>query len=210
MMQRLALQALTAGALLLASACGSNALVIGGDPEQEALSGVGGSAPTGAGGTGSASFDAGSSGASAGGSGGSVLGGAGNGGSGSSLGGDYPWVVWAQGRGYEQACAPDGEIWGATCWNHSDEGTAACESDGTPFCNVCNCMISCATGSDCPAGRDGQPAVCLDAGAGGLCFVSCEDGAACPAGMVCSRHPEAGRDVCMWPDGDWESMPTPR
>jgi hypothetical protein len=191
-------------ALLLAAACGSNSLVIGGDPEREALTAASGSPATEAGGVAGRGGDA-----LGGAAGSSPFGGAG--GTGPILGGDYPWVVWAQGRGYEQACVPDGDVWGATCWSHTSEGTAACEADGTPFCNACNCMLSCVTGSDCPTGNDGQPAVCLTAAAGsGLCFVSCENGSPCPTGMTCSVHPELGSPVCLWVDDDSSSMPAPR
>jgi hypothetical protein len=213
MSSTLAIRSTAALTLLLAAACGSNSLVIGGDPEREALSGVSGSAAAEAsGGTGLGGSAPGGAGTASGGAAGAVpLGSAGTSASAPILGGDYPWVVWAQGRGFEQACLPDGDVWGATCWSHATEGTAVCEADGTPFCNACNCMLSCVTGSDCPTGTDGQPAVCLAAAAeSGLCFVSCENGSPCPTGMTCSVHPELGSPVCMWVDDDSSSMPAPR
>ena len=194
-----------AAAALLALACGSNSLVIGGDPEQQALTG---DDATSGGASGSTALGGGSSGT---GGGGDLT--PGVGGSLALEPDAYPWVPWAQGRGYEQVCPRDGDTWGATCWNHSESGTAACEDDGAPFCNACLCMISCVTGSDCPGGRNGAPGECLGADSGnGLCFLPCggSDGD-CPTQMACSRHPTSERSVCMWVDsGDDPDMPAPR
>jgi hypothetical protein len=178
--------------LALVAGCGSNSLVIGGDPERESLASddtgpaTGGSTATG--GT-AGQIELGPSGGDA---------------------DRYPWVVWAQGIGYETSCPLDGESRGFRCWSHTEAGSEPCDDDGAPYCNACSCRVSCEAGSNCPSAWNGQSAECLGSDAGaGSCFVSCGADGACPGGMTCSVHPEFGREVCMWVDTDsaWQSMP---
>ncbi|HEY3500863.1 MAG TPA: hypothetical protein VGK73_39495 [Polyangiaceae bacterium] len=179
------------------AACGSNSLVIGADPDQEAATSTGGSI--------SGSGEGSGAGAS-----GAAVAGAGGGTAIETPVDPYPWVPWAQGAGYLTYCPPDPGGQAFTCWNQSAEGSAACEDDGEPYCNACSCRISCDTRSDCPAASDGQPAECLGSAEGERsCFVVCAQGGACPAGMTCSVHPALGREVCVWvvADDTWQGQP---
>lgn len=183
-------------ALSLLAGCGSSSLVIGGDPERESLASDGaGTAST--------------AGASATGGTAGTLNGAPS--AGGALAPDpYPWVVWAQGSGYETSCPLDGDGRGFSCWSHTEAGTEPCEDDGTPYCSACSCRVSCDAASDCPPARNGQPADCLADGAErGSCFVVCGANGACPSGMTCSVHPGFGREVCVFWDADapWNSTP---
>jgi hypothetical protein len=183
-------------AVVLTTGCGSNSLVIGGDPEASALSSENG---TGLGGGGSASGSGGTGGIAP-----SFDGSAG------APNDRYPWVIWAQGNGHEYSCPPAGNQEGFLCWSHGAESSQACDSDGDPYCNACLCRISCETGSDCPSGRNGETPECLgESELDRSCFLACDGAFACPSGMTCSAHPALDRRVCIWVDGDdtWQGTP---
>lgn len=191
--------------MLCLGACGSNSLVIGGDPEAEALS----SAGTG----GSDAAAAGSSGSNALGSDAGTAGAGGSSGSGITIppaSSSYPWVPWAQGVGYATYCPDDPAGKGFTCWNHDADGSRACEDDGDPYCNACSCRVSCESAANCPSSGNGQAVDCLGSEeVARSCFVLCGEGGSCPGGMTCSNHPVLGRAVCVWviDDETWQGQP---
>jgi hypothetical protein len=191
--------------VVAASACSGRSMSLGGDPlalSVGATSGI----PTGAAGTLSPGTGGttGGVGGTIGGTGGVVIPVGGNGGTaaeaatGGAEDNPYPPVTWQNGQGYRDVCPEYDDISGFTCWHYELGAGTTCGVDGSPTCNACSCAIPCDEPGDCPAGPQGELAVCLGSDTNvRSCFLACEEGD-CPLGMECSNYPGGAERACLW------------
>jgi hypothetical protein len=195
-------------ALLLTTGCSSREMVLGGDPLALAVAGEGGTAPTANGGTGGGS---GSGGVPGGGTSGIIIPSGGSAGTGAAGAANdpYPPVIYDNGQGYRASCPDFGDVWGFTCWHFENGMPSTCGLDGTPSCNACSCAVPCGPRDECPNGRGGELAICVESPTTvKSCFIDCDE-QNCPVGMTCSDYPGTQAHVCIWEESNAASgVPT--